>query len=72
MIDHHVALELNESLNNTNSIQPLKNKIIKNELVKKKKNESCKKRKHNSKASNSNLKKPCTSISSYFKPLLSP
>ncbi|XP_060847284.1 DNA polymerase eta-like [Rhopalosiphum padi] len=71
-IDHHVALELNESLNNTNSIQPLNNKIIKNELVKKKKNESCKKRKHNSKASNSNLKKPCTSISSYFKPLLSP
>uniref|UniRef100_A0A2S2N6C2 DNA polymerase eta n=1 Tax=Schizaphis graminum TaxID=13262 RepID=A0A2S2N6C2_SCHGA len=71
-IDHHVALELNESLNITNSIQPLNNKIIKNELVKKKKNESCKKRKHNSKASNSNPKKPCTSISSYFKPLLSP
>ncbi|XP_025200444.1 DNA polymerase eta-like [Melanaphis sacchari] len=71
-IDHHVALELSESLNTINPLQPLNNKIIKNELSKKKKNESGKKRKHNSKASSSNSKKPCTSISSYFKPLLNP
>jgi len=71
-IDHHVALELSESLNVTNPRQTLNNKIINNELTKKKKNESGKKRKHNSKASSSNSKKPCTSISAYFKPLLNP
>ncbi|CAH1732942.1 unnamed protein product [Aphis gossypii] len=71
-IDHHVALELSESLNVINPRQTLNNKIINNELTKKKKNESGKKRKHNSKASSSNSKKPCTSISTYFKPLLNP
>lgn len=71
-IDHHVALELSESLNVINPVQPLNNRILKSKPTKKKKNEGGLKRKQNSKASSSNPKKPCTSISSYFKPLLNP
>eukprot|EP00102_Acyrthosiphon_pisum_P018963 XP_016656173.1 PREDICTED: DNA polymerase eta-like isoform X2 [Acyrthosiphon pisum] len=71
-IDHHVAIELNESLNIVNPVQPLNNRILNSKPVKKKKNECGVKRKKNSKASSSNPKKPCTSISSYFKPLLNP
>ncbi|CAI6354795.1 unnamed protein product [Macrosiphum euphorbiae] len=71
-IDHHVAIELSESLNIINPVQPLNNKILKSKPTKKKKNECGLKRKQNSKASSSNPKKPCTSISSYFKPLLNP
>jgi len=71
-IDHHVAMELSESLNIINPEQPLNNRILKSKLTKKKKNDSGLKRKQNSKASSSNPKKPCTSISSYFKPLLNP
>ncbi|XP_015373333.1 PREDICTED: DNA polymerase eta-like isoform X2 [Diuraphis noxia] len=70
-IDHHVAMELNNSLN-INPVQPLNNKIHESKPTVKKKNERGLKRKHNSKASNSNPKKPCASISSYFKPLLNP
>lgn len=71
-IDHHIAMELSESLNIINPVQPLNNRIMKSKPTKKKKNESGLKRKQNSKASGSNPKKPCTSISSYFKPLLNP
>jgi len=71
-IDHHVAIELSESLNIINPVQPLNNKILKSKPTKKKKNERGLKRKQNSIASSSNPKKPCTSISSYFKPLLNP
>jgi len=68
-IDHHVAIELNNSLNITNPVQP---RLLKSKPTLKKKNERGLKRKLSSKASSSNPKKPCTSISSYFKPLLNP
>jgi len=71
-VDHHVAIELNESLNTINPVQPLNNRTLKSKPPKKKKTECGLKRKQNSKASSSNHKKPCTSISSYFKPLLNP
>jgi len=71
-IDHHVAMELNKSLNFINHVQPLNNRTLKNKPTIKKKNERGLKRKQNSKASSTNPKKPCTSISSYFKPLSNP
>lgn len=71
-IDHHVAMELNNSLNIISSVQPFNNRILQSKPTLKKKNERGLKRKQNSKASSSNPKKPCTNISSYFKPLLNP
>lgn len=70
-IDHHIAIELSKSINATEIVRPI-NKINKSKLTKKKDNECGQKRKHNSKASGSISKKPCTSISSYFKPVLNP
>lgn len=72
-IDHHVAMELSKSLNTTDITQPLGSTIHKTgSSVKKKKNEFSKKRKNNNNASSSSPKKQCTSISSYFKPVLNP
>lgn len=66
-IDHHVAIELSESLNETDVIQSTskeKHKPIKN-------NETSKKRKNKSK-SFLQQKKPCSDISLFFKPVLNP
>lgn len=71
-IDHHIAIELSKSINATDIVRPINNKINKSGPAKKKDNECGQKRKHNSKASGSISKKPCMSISSYFKPVLNP
>jgi len=68
-IDFHVAIELSKSINATQIVQPTNNEKSKNETTKK--NVCSKKRKH-LKSSNSNSKKSCLSISSYFKPVLNP
>lgn len=70
-IDHHIAMELSKSINATDIIRPINNKINKSGLTKKK--DKCgQKRKHISKTSEFVSKKPCMSISSYFKPVLNP
>lgn len=65
--DHHVAMELSKSLNETDIIQPLSNE--KHKPIKT--YENGKKRKINSK-NFSKQKKPCSDISSFFKPVLNP
>lgn len=71
--DHHIAVELSKSWNSDGIVKPLvKSELHQNGLSKKKKNESGQKRKHNSNTSNSDSKKQCSSISSYFKPVLNP
>lgn len=64
-IDFHVATELSKNINETQIVKPRSNEKVKNETTKK----NIKKRKL-LKSSDSNSKKQCTSISSYFKPVL--
>jgi len=68
-IDFHVAIELSKSINTAQTVHPTNNEKSKNETTKK--NICSKKRKH-MKSSNSNSKKSCISITSYFKPVLNP
>lgn len=70
--DHHVAVELSKSWNSDGIAKPLVKSGLHNESPKKKKNECTRKRKNNSNTSSSNSKKQCSSISSYFKPVLNP
>lgn len=67
-IDFHVAVELSKSINATQIVQPTNNIKSKSETSKNK----CNKKRKFSKSSDSNSKKPCTSILTYFKPILNP
>lgn len=71
-IDFHVATELSNSLNASEILRPINDEKHTNGPIKKINNKSGKKRKQNSSASISNPKKSCSSISSYFKPILDP
>lgn len=71
-IDYHFAFELDKSLNTIDTIRSTTVDKTCTTKSKKKKNEYGQKRKYNSKESSSNHKKPCKSISSYFKPVIDP
>lgn len=70
--DHHVAIELNKSLNATNIIQPMVSDILSKSISVKKTNERGHKRKKKLQDNSSSTKKSNTNISSYFKPVLNP
>lgn len=71
--DHHVAIELSKSWNSDSIVKPLvKSELHRSGPSKKKNNDTGQKRKHNANTSSSNSKKQCSSISSYFKPVLNP
>lgn len=67
-VDLHVAMDLSKNLNDI--VQPAHKESSKSCLSKKKTVENGQKRKYNKKNSTKSSKKPCTSISSYFKPIL--
>lgn len=73
-VDYHFAFELDKNLNTINTTRSTTvDKTCTTKSKKKKKNEHGQKRKYNSKeSSSSNHKKPCMSISSYFKPVFNP